>query len=150
MAAHIRTQLRNRVVAALTGLVTTGASVHPGRWHALKDDRLPALFVRLTTEQRISDEWPRPRNQEIQARLVIIAAAKETLTKTVDEVLDQINLEVRIALAATSVVDGVAKHIDYEGIDDEGDDVDNLDIEAMSMAFSVTYITPENAPDTPR
>jgi hypothetical protein len=150
MAAHIRTQIRNKVVTALTGLATAGANVFAGRWHSVEEDRLPCYFVRLTIEQRINDEFPRPRNQTIRARLTVLAVAKETNTQTVDEVLDQMNLEARVALAAPAVIDGVGKMIDYDGIDEDGEDVDNLDIEAMSLNFAVEYITPENAPDVPR
>lgn len=149
MAQPLRTQIRNRAITALTNLPTTGANVYAGRWHPVKDDKLPALFVRLTTEQRINDEYPRPRAQEIAPRLVVVASAKGTDAMSVDEILDQINLEVRHALADPAVFAGVAKRCDYEGIDEEGEDVDNLDTEAMSSVFTVPYITRENAVDVP-
>ena len=48
--SHARQQIRDAVVAAVTGLATTGASVHKTRMFKFEDDDLPALGVYTLSE----------------------------------------------------------------------------------------------------
>jgi hypothetical protein len=53
------------------------------------------------------------------------------------------------AVAADPTAGGVAMDIEYQGIDDYGEDEENLDIVKAPMRFVAQYATPENATDTP-
>ena len=162
MAAPIRTQIRNAfaggVVAgsnlattgALVGLATTGAGVYVGRYLPVKTAKLPCLFVRLATQQsRGLESMGLPRDQTIATTLSVIAAAKSEAD--VDALLDQIDMEVRMAAYAAfrGALAGIVKRVDYEGITEYGEDDDNEDIAAAQMDFSIEYVSPENAPDQP-
>jgi hypothetical protein len=58
-------------------------------------------------------------------------------------------MEVRAAVASNPTAGGVAHDILYQGIHDYGEDEENLDIVKAPIRFVATYVTPENAADTP-
>ena len=85
--AHARTQIRNAVVAALTGLSTTGARVHASRMRPT--DALPALLI--TTDAEVIEQGAQ-RRQMRTMDIVVRGLAKGG--DGVDDTLDQIALEV--------------------------------------------------------
>ena len=48
--AHVRTQIRQRVTAILTGLPTTGPRVYPSRVHPMTAETMPGLCVYIKNE----------------------------------------------------------------------------------------------------
>ncbi len=151
MGTPVRTTIRDTVFAVLGNLTTTGTNCFKGRYHAVKPNQLPCIFVRITTQQTRSLEslgWP--RSQTMSARLSVVAAAKSE--GDVDALLDLIDQEVRIAMANATAPGGalqMVKRADYDGITEYGEDDENEDIAAASIDFNVEYCTPENAPDQP-
>ena len=50
MADHLRNQIRDRAVVAVTSLTTTGANVFQSRVYPVEDASLPCLLVYTTSE----------------------------------------------------------------------------------------------------
>jgi hypothetical protein len=57
MADHIRKQIRDAGVTALSGLATTGSNVFSGRVSRLKESELPGLNIYLTGDDAIEDAY---------------------------------------------------------------------------------------------
>lgn len=93
---HIRKQVRDAAVAALTGLVTTGANVFSGRLSPFNDDEYPGLVVFLNADNAAPDGWFGGPTETHSGDLVVegVAQGNDELIDT----LDQISLEVEVAL----------------------------------------------------
>jgi hypothetical protein len=100
MVDHIRKQIRNAAVTALTGLTTTGARVFSGRVSRLKETELPGLVVYLTGDDALEDAYNGGATEARSGTLRIegIATANDALI----DVLDQIALEVETAVFGTA------------------------------------------------
>lgn len=105
MTAHIRTQIRTAVVAALTGLATTGANVHRNRVARLSPRQVPALVVTIDSEQ-ITELGLDPMHDR---RLQVIVDGYTANSENVDDAIDQIGLEVEVAMAAAGTLGGLVK-----------------------------------------
>ncbi|WP_068310454.1 hypothetical protein [Polycladidibacter hongkongensis] len=106
--AHIRTQVRDRVAAALTGLPLSGSRCFVTRTFPLEHKRLPALLVYVLDEQSQPAEMGTPRDIERQMSVTIEAIADG---RGFDEELDQIAVEVETALARSSLLGGLVKEL---------------------------------------
>ena len=104
--AHIRTQVRDAVVAALTGLPTTGPRVFVMRTYPLDHERLPALLIYVLDEQSMPAEMGDAREIERQMSVTIEAIADG---KGFDEELDKIAVEVEKALTLSAGLGGILK-----------------------------------------
>lgn len=105
MADHIRQQIREAVVAAVTGLTTTAGRVHDSRVYKL--ETLPALAVYALSEPVEYDTQERPRGQTRELELVVEGFAKATAS--LEDTLDTIAKEVEAALTADVTRGGLAK-----------------------------------------
>jgi len=97
--AHVRTQIRNQVIAALAGLPTTGNRVYPGRSLPLDPDRVggPGLLVYCGNEEVEAVTLHAPAIEEHALLLHLRGVAKASAN--LEDVLDQIALEVQRAMA---------------------------------------------------
>lgn len=103
--SHIRTQIRTAVAAALTGLATTGANVHRNRVARLSLRQVPALVITIDSEK--VEEIGLDPLQDRQLPIAVDGYAKQD--ENVDDVLDQIGLEVEVAMAAAGKLGGTVK-----------------------------------------
>jgi len=96
---HARQQIRDAVVALLTGLPTTGARVHAGRTRPLAEDHDPTLLVYTTEERSQADTIGRPvatlRELTLRVEGRVVSAAVPP-----DDALDDIAAEVEAAIGA--------------------------------------------------
>ena len=113
MANHAHKQIRDAVVTAVTGLVTTGANVFANRLYSLADVSLPALRIRLGQEDATPQSIHAPHVQERVLRLVVEVCAKSD-TALADSI-DQISKEVEIALSTALNISGVRVQPVYAG-----------------------------------
>lgn len=154
MGTPVRTLIRDAVVAAVSNAVAVpaiGGRVKLQRSHALPENDLDQgswLVVRLGDEE-IAEQpgWPRPRDIFMRMAIDVVAIARNA--GDVDAAIDQIVMECRKAVYGDVTAGGNAKDIEYQGIANYGDDEENSDIATAPMRFVATYVTPENAPDTP-
>ena len=97
--AHVRTQIRAQVIAALAGLPTTGNRVYPGRSLPLDPERIggPGLLVYCGNEEVEAVTLHAPAVEEHALLIHLRGVAKAS--SNLEDVLDQIALEVQRAMA---------------------------------------------------
>lgn len=138
--AHVRTQLRTAIVAALTGLATTGARVYAGR--SLPLGVTPALAIYT---------WPDTPTEDSEGKCVILHAltveVQGYFSGGTDDDLDQIAVEVEGAMYTDQTFGGLAQWVEL-GPQDAARGADGEKIEGVIlMQYSVGYLAQEGAPE---
>ena len=139
--AHGRKQVRDAVVAALTGLTTTGSRVHVHRVYPMEADLLSALNVRTGAESVDEDCVTRTVD--------VIVEARAQATATLYDTADLIASEVEAALAADITLGGVAVHVlppETEPLE-MADEIEKP-VGLLVMSFPVVYRVEMSDPDT--
>lgn len=144
--AHMRTQIRQAVVAALTGLPTTGARVFVNSVYELRAADLPCLLVQTGGEPQIDAMTVAGTALQRQHLVRVKAVAKQA--SGLQDALDQMLLEVEGALAL-STLGGLVKRMELKAIEEPVESA-ALDTPAgeLTATWLVTYITPTTNPDT--
>lgn len=148
MADHLRKQIRDALVTAVTGLTTTGARVYKGRAYAVESQDLPCLLVYTGGETVSNRSLPTPRLQDREVEFVVEALAT-AVDSSLDDSLDLICKEVEVALADNSF-SGKSKGTGLKRVGAAeivgGDSA--KPIGAKRMVWGVHYAVRSNAPDT--
>lgn len=98
MSTHRRKQIRDAVVARLTGLTTTGARVYGGRTLPLDDNFSPTLFVYARSERsRFESMGTAGRTMARQVKMAVHGYVSLAATDP-EDTLDLISLEVERAM----------------------------------------------------
>jgi len=145
MTDHVRKQIRDAAVTALTGLVTTTTDVYPTRMHRVRESQLPCLLIYTLSEQSEIDALSRPRGLTRQVDLAVEAVAVDN--DTLDDTLDLICKEVEVALGNTTF-GGLAKDVILTSTEVVVDGNSDKKTGAARMTWTVEYRTPENDPTT--
>lgn len=146
MANHLRRQIREAIVTALTGLTTTGARVFASRVYPLEAADLPGLLITTLSELSGPIDMGEPRTLERSVTLEVAAIAKSTAD--LDDVLDQICKEVEVALAMpVTALAGIAKSITLTATDIEVMGSGEQPFGRARLSYTVDYYAAENAPD---
>jgi hypothetical protein len=103
---HIRTQIRHALRSALTGLATTQDRVHVNRSARLSERQLPALVVTIDSEPVSFDGLDPVVRRELEITLDGYASAD---LADLDDQLDQVGLEVEVAMSAAGLLGGLVK-----------------------------------------
>ena len=145
MAAHVRTSVRQAIVAALiAGGTDAGAHVFDSRVTALQRTELPALVVRTPSESQSNLTMGAPvAVMQRAARLEIEAVVAQN--DGYAEALDRLIAQVETLIAANCFA-ASAKQIyptDYQEIGDADGDVITV---KGTQAFQVFYNTSQAAP----
>jgi hypothetical protein len=142
--SHVRTQLRERLVAVLGGLPTTGARVAAGRLYPLPGTALPALTVRTPAESAEgADGLARDiLERRIDVEIIGHAAGGGDL----EAVLDQIALEVEAALGASLAVSGRVVDLAYLGAELELDGGIDAPAARLTLRYAAQIWTPADDP----
>jgi len=147
MADHLRNQIRDRAVVALTGLTTTGSNIYQTPMLTAEEQSLPALVVYIDSE--ISGETATMNNINRECSLHIDGYVDASAT--VLDSLDLISKEVEVALATTGIVDSggdslVENHyLESTDIEIIADELRPLG--RIAMSYFVQYRTSFTAPD---
>lgn len=96
MADHIRKQIRDAAVTALTSLTTTGANVFSGRVSRLKETELPGLNVYLTGDEAEEEAYVGGQT-EMRSGILRVEGICKANDATID-LCDLIALEVEQAV----------------------------------------------------
>ena len=147
MANHVRKQIRDAAVAALTGLATTGAHVFASRVYQLQDNELPALKIDTLDETSTISSMGVGRVYERTVTLEVTAAVKQLATY--NDTIDQIAKEVEIALAANNTLGGACKYIGPPQMALTLDGAGETPRALAALKFDVAYYTAFNTPDIP-
>lgn len=142
MADHVRKQLRDAVVTAVTGLTTTGANVHRSRVHPI--EVMPCLAVYASSEvaTRFATLDAATTERTVSLRVEGFAEASADL----EDVLDQIAKEVEIALTPALTIGSFTTLLEHSGSDITMRDDLARPCGAVVMSFEAVLYT--TAPDT--
>lgn len=103
--AHARTQIRDAVVTAVTGLTTTTTNVYSGRVYPF--DTLPCLAV-YANEEAIDEEGGVMGAVDSRA-LTITIEGRARVATSVDDTLDTISKEIETAIGTDSTLGGLVE-----------------------------------------
>lgn len=141
---HVRAQIRQNVVEALTGLPTTSDQVFPGRTRPLTANHPPTLLVYVTDERSDSDAMGGILGRE----LTLAVEGRVTSADVPDGTLDQIALEVEPAMIARPLLGGLANEVTLTSTLINTQAPGDAHAGEIIMKFRVAYRTTESAPDT--
>lgn len=148
--AHARKQIRAGVAALLANLATTGPRVYPSRVYSLDESELPSVSV-FTIDvghdelvSKITLGAP-PRFHRV---CPLIIEGHALVDESVDDVLDQIALEVEVAMSAQLVIGTRTLYAQLQTTSKEliGDSESQIGI--VRLLYQIPYVTAENTPDT--
>lgn len=144
---HVRKQIRDLAVTALTGLTTTATRVFPDRAYSIPQDKLPALRVFYSREagELVQGAMGADPTMHRKAMLVVVGYADGS---GLDDTLDLIAKEVEIAMEGAgnfgSRSIGSATYTGTEFALEEGDSRTG----SVALTFDVQYRTAESDPET--
>lgn len=148
--AHVRKQVRDAVIARVTGLATTASRVYASRVDPLEVGMVPGLIVRNGDElvERVALGMPSPLVRRAQT---VIVAPHVRATSAIDDALDQVAEEVEEALLGSVdglTVGGLAVDVQLVNIGEPriSGDGDRL-VAAMDMQFQILINAREGIPD---
>ncbi|KKM25616.1 hypothetical protein LCGC14_1593230 [marine sediment metagenome] len=148
MSDHIRKQIRKSAIAALQGLATTGSRVYESRVYPLAQAQLPGLCVFTPLEASGREDSPTESMRDMTLMVHGVVAISDKL----EDELDDIALEVEIALDELADLDGLAKI--YHGIQGTVTTLSGEEAEkpygAIDLEFLYTYRTRSGTPDIAR
>lgn len=144
MTYHVRKQLRDQVVALVTGLTTYAVNVYKNRRYPVDSSELPCLIVQTGDEEieTLTIDYP---SQQLRREQLIISIIAET-TIGLDDVLDEICKDIEIALAGNVSLSRNFTLDSTSGI--EPNIVGEKPVGVVDMKFTAEIYTLENAPYT--
>lgn len=144
--SHIRTQVRAAVLAAVTGLATTGAHAYVAHEYPLLSTELPCVLV-ATSDTAAADSASAPT---LLRRLVLIEVqAVAKATSGLVDTLDQIGKEVEEALAGPLTIDGRSLYPRYTGSAPADLSVEtDRPVGALAITFELEFYTAANDADS--
>lgn len=145
MAHHAHRQIREALKTALTGLPTTGTNVFANRLAAIPENKLPALRLYADSETAAPQDMDAPYLQERALTVAVECCAKESAN--LDDTLDQISMEVEIALGADVAVGGRELEFIYVGMEFD-DELANKPVGIKRLRYEVSFMALSTAPDT--
>lgn len=145
MANHLRTQCRDAIVTAVTGLATTGANVFKSVVYPLAAASLPSLIVRVGPERMTGEgTLQAPRRQVRSCDFDVIAVAESAVD--IDGTLIAIAMQVEAALAMPGVV-GPWKTLTLVSSTPRLDGSGELPRGQLALTYRAEYRLQEGAPD---
>lgn len=144
--AHARTQVRDAVLAAVTGLTTAKRNAFASRVHPVNENEMPCVLVFTRDEPAELITMSPPRGQKRTVNVMVEGYVKHT--EGYDDKLDKIAVEVEKALYNNPSLQAVVRDIFL--VNTEINLVGDADkpVAVVSMSFSAQYYTRENDPET--
>ena len=144
--AHVRKQIRDAIVTALTGLTTTGSNVFRSRIYPLERGKLPGLCIYTRSETTEFDTLTISRSVNRNLEVVVEGYVKET--SNYDNTLDQIAVEVEEALAADVTLGGLSKDVQVTAFEADFSGDGEQPVAVGRFTVAVLYRTAENDVET--
>lgn len=113
--SHIRKQIRDALVTAVTGLTTTGSRVYRSRVYPLESGKLPGLCVYTKSEEVTNSTLTRPRTQTRQLEASVEAYLMANTN--FDNTLDTIAVEIEEAIYSNAALNALVKQINITGFE---------------------------------
>ena len=143
--AHVRKQIRDAVVTAVTGLTTTGNNVSASRVYPVEQSKLPHILV-YTTDEAISLEGG-TLDAPMRGLTVRISGIAED-NSTLDDTLDQIAAEVEAAIGADVTQGGLSISTDLSETSIELQGESEKKVGIINLDYLIQYRTPFGDPET--
>lgn len=141
--AHLRTQIRNAVKTALTGLATTGANVYASRVWPVRAGIMPGLLIYTPAEAKeVATMGGADRTIERTTDLYVEAYIEAT--SALEDTIDQIELEVEEALAGSAAVDALVHDLAPVSMQSQLSGEGEKQNAVCRMQFSVKYLAKQN------
>ena len=115
MANHLRRQIRERVATMLTGLSTTGSNVFQSDVYPLENADLPALCIFTQDEEIVVGAMGDPRVCHSIMTLIVDSCAQTS--SNLNEQLDQIGIQVQVAIAGDIDINNLVKDSYLSSVD---------------------------------
>lgn len=150
MADHLRKQIRDAMVAAVTGLATTGTNAFGTRIHPVEAARLPAVLVYATEETSDTTTLGVDGTQQRITTFEVACVARKAAG--VEDEIDQIALEVEQALHtsfAGGALAALVKRLELVTWEFEFDPEADQPLAAGILSYLAEYGTKESDPTTP-
>jgi len=141
MTEHVRQKILTALATRLTGLTTTGANVFRSRVYPLDTGQVPGLLIYAESE---TVEPGSGRKSERQLTIKIEGYA---VGPAIDDILDQIALEVEIAIAAEPTLSGLCKDLLLLTTQIEKSGEPNQPMGLITLNFLAWYQAANGAPD---
>ena len=145
MANHLRRQIRERIAADVTGLVTTGSNVFQARVYPLEDSALPCLLVYSTSEESEILNQGTPRLLSRTLNITIQGVAAES--PDIDDKLDLIAKEIETALSADRDINSLAQDSFLTSTEIEINADGAKTVGTLRLNYQIDYRVYDNAPD---
>jgi len=144
--AHVRKQIRDAIVTAVTNLTTTGSNVFRSRLYPLESSKLPGLCIFTRSEAVEFDTLTMSRS--INRVLDVIIEGYVSATANYDNTLDQIAVEVEEALAADVTLGGLSKDLQVTAFEADFSADGDQPVAVGRFTVTVQYRTAENDVET--
>lgn len=145
MADHVRKQLRDAVVLAVTGLATSGAKVYAESAKIMQDQHLPGLKVYTDGEDGADETISSPSVRLRTVNLVVECVAKTDAG--MDDLLDQMAAEVETALAGGVTIGGDVLPLPYDGAEARTSGEQEQFTGSIALRFTVDLRNLSTEPD---
>lgn len=144
--AHVRKQIRDAIVTAVTGLTTTGANVFRSRIYPLEKTKLPCLCIFTRSEAVEFDTLTISRSVSRNLEVMVEAYVKDTADY--DNTLDTIAVEVEEALSADVTLGGLCKDLQVTAFEADFSGDGEQPVAVGRFTVAVNYRTAENDVET--
>lgn len=145
--SHLRTQIRNRIIANVTNLTTTGSRVFQTRLYPIASVSLPTLLVYTVSETSDPETMSRPRKIIRQVDFALEGMVNGT--GSLDDTLDAISRDVEEAILADPTCNNLAKDTVLTGTEIDYNASGEQPVGSVKMTFQVTYRTTETESESP-
>ena len=139
---HKRTDIRNAIVTALTGLTTCGARVYGSRLKPLQATEVPAILVSTGAEEMPEDAWlygNKGIKRTLEIQINIIVKAVTNFETTADTILEEIELRL-FDTPAHNNLGGICHSLSLASIaDPEMDDSTDKPVVRLLVILRVIY-----------
>lgn len=146
--AHVREQIRDRLVSRVTGLPVVGANVYAMRRYALDQDKLPAILVYTM------DETSALGTMGLRTLLRRVNASVEILVKggsdAVSDTIDDICVSVEESIAADFTLNGLAKSCVLRSTEVDIGVQGEYSVGTARLVYSIEYVTTISDVETAR
>lgn len=142
--AHARTQVRNALLAQLTGLPTTGSRVG---FSVYPEPELPALRV-FSGPEGVPEARQSMGQRYFRQLTLLIEVRVEAVSALIQGALDDICVEVESAVEADDTLGGLVKCLVYQGTVPGYEDGGSLPVGIAVLTYQAEYTTTAADPET--
>jgi hypothetical protein len=149
---HVKAQIRDSAVAAVTGLTTTGTRVYSGRVWPMTSGTMPGLCVYTGDERGVEED----ESANILVKEMDIVIDGYVSGSSIDDVADNVQLEVETALYGTRTgtdenpryFGGKALELIYKSSGKKYDGEASTPFMIIRMIYAVRYAIRRGIPQT--